>query len=279
MPVPGRGERLGTGLIGRKLSRMDRGERGPAGHPGEDQVVVRVLGSAGLDGGAELGAPRLRAVLAALALHHPAAVGAERLVDVVWGDAPPASGVGVVHCYVYRLRKALAPDAGIAKTPVGYRLELHGADLDVAMVDELTMQARQAASEGAWSSAGELVRAALALWDGEPLAELPGDYFAEQRVRLMAWRDELVSKRIDLALRCGRHREVVPELAMLVREQPLREDLRAQLITALAQVGREADALVAYEDARCTFADELGVDLGSELRTLHARLLAGDSVG
>ena len=226
-----------------------------------------------------LGAPRLRAVLAALALHHPAPVGAERLVDVVWGDAPPESGVGVVHCYVYRLRKALAPGAGIAKTPVGYRLELHGAELDVALADELTARARRAASQGSWSAAGELLRAALALWDGEPLADLPGDYFAEQRVRLLAWRDELVLEEIDLALRCGRHREVVPELATLVREQPLREDLRAKLITALARVGREADALVAYEDARCTFAEELGVDPGSELRTLHARLLAGEAVG
>lgn len=238
---------------------------------------VQVLRSVGLDGGVELGASRLRAVLAVLALHRPAAVPAERLVDVVWGDAPPASGVEVVHCYVYRLRKALSPHAGIVKTPVGYRLALYTADLDIALVHDLVLRARRAASRGAWSVAAELLGAALALWGGEPLAELPGDYFTGQRVRLAALRDELVIERIDMALRCGRQREVVSELAMLVREQPLREDLWAKLITALAQAGWEADALLAYEDARCTIAEELGVDPGSELRTLHARLLAGDT--
>jgi DNA-binding SARP family transcriptional activator len=240
-------------------------------------MLVRVLGPTGLDGRVALGAPRLRAVLAVLVLHHPAAVPAERLVDLVWGDAPPVSGAGVVHCYVYRLRKALSPHAAIVKTPVGYRLELHTADLDVALVNDLTTRARQAASRGAWSLAGELLWVALALWGGEPLAELPGEYFAGQRIRLAAWRDELVVEWIDLALRGGRQREVMSELATLVREQPLREDLRAKLITALAQVGREADALLAYEDARCTIAAELGVHPGSQLRTLHAKLLAGDT--
>jgi DNA-binding SARP family transcriptional activator len=240
-------------------------------------MLVRVLGSVGLDGGVELGALRLRAVLAALALHHPAGVSAERLVDVVWGDAPPVSGVEVVHCYVYRLRKALSPHAAIVKTPVGYRLELQTAELDVVLVSDLAARARQVASQGAWSVAGELLGAALALWGGEPLAGLSGDYFTGQRVRLAAWRDELVIEQVDVALRCGRQREVVSELGMLVREQPLREDLRAKLITALAQVGREADALLAYEDARCVIAEHLGVDPGSELRNLHARLLAGDT--
>lgn len=93
---------------------------------------------------------------------------------------------------------------------------------------------------------------------------------------MTAWRDELVVERIDIAMRCGRQHEVVSELALLVREQPLREDLWARLITALARVGREADALVACDDARRTLAEELGVDPGPELRALHAKLLAGE---
>jgi hypothetical protein len=74
----------------------------------------------------------------------------------------------------------------------------------------------------------------------------------------------------------GRHRELVAELEGLVREQPLRERLWAQLLLALYRSGRQADALLAYQRARSVLVEELGIDPGAELRRLQAAMLAQD---
>ena len=77
-------------------------------------------------------------------------------------------------------------------------------------------------------------------------------------------------------MRSDGHASLVPELETLVREHPVRERLRAQLVLALYRSGRQADALASYQDARRAFAERLGLEPSRELQALEQAILRQD---
>ena len=81
---------------------------------------------------------------------------------------------------------------------------------------------------------------------------------------------------IDADLAAGRHAEVVAELEALVAAHPLRERLHRQRMLALYRAGRQAEALEAYREARRVLVDEIGIEPGPELRSLHEAILRQD---
>ena len=150
--------------------------------------------------------------------------------------------------------------------------------LDAARFEELTAQARRALSEGQADDAASLLREALGLWRGRAFEEfLNTDVGAAESDRLAELRLGALEDRIEADLRLGRHRELVAALEGLVRDQPLRERLWAQLMLALYRSGRQADAPLAYQRARKVLVEELGIDPGAELRRLHTAILTQDS--
>ncbi|MEK8144297.1 AfsR/SARP family transcriptional regulator [Streptomyces sp. M10(2022)] len=96
---------------------------------------------------------------------------------------------------------------------------------------------------------------------------------AGSRVRAEARRLTATQQRIEADLRHGATEGLVPELRELTAAHPYDEPLRAQLLRSLRAEGRQADALVAYEEARKALADGLGTDPGRELTALHRELL------
>jgi DNA-binding SARP family transcriptional activator len=185
---------------------------------------------------------------------------------------------------VVRLRRALEParargaagEVLVTRGP-GYLLRVAPGALDAARFEELTAAGRRALGDGSVELAGELLREALALWRGRAFEEfLDTDVGAAESDRLAELRLVALEDRIEAELRLGRHRELVAELEGLVREQPLRERLWAQLLLALYRSGRQADALLAYQRAPSVLVEELGIDPGAELRRLQAAMLAQD---
>ena len=83
-------------------------------------------------------------------------------------------------------------------------------------------------------------------------------------------------RRIDADLEDGRSAELVAELEPLIAQHPLRERLRGQLMLALYRSGRQADALSAYQQARSTLVDELGIEPGPALQELERAMLRQD---
>ncbi|MEU7582017.1 BTAD domain-containing putative transcriptional regulator [Streptomyces sp. NPDC041068] len=235
----------------------------------------RILGATEAydDQGAPLpvGGQRLRALLAALALHADRTTAVSALIDEVWADDPPADAPAALQALVGRLRRALGKDA-IASAPGGYRLAVAPDDVDLHRFERLAREGRTALDRGDQALAARTLRDALALWRGPALADLPDRSAA---ARPEAQRAEAVRARIEADVLLGRASDVVPELRSLTAAQPYDEALRALLIRALRDAGRGADALAAYEDARRALADGLGTDPGPELRGLHAELLAG----
>jgi DNA-binding SARP family transcriptional activator/tetratricopeptide (TPR) repeat protein len=218
-----------------------------------------------------------RAVLAALLLSADQVVSLDELTEVLWGAAPPASARVSVQNHVMRLRKALGDGARIRTHPHGYEIRLDGSELDVSRFEAHLAAALAAARDGSWDAVAGQAQAGLALWRGEPLADVESDLLASHAIpRLGELRLQAVEARIDADLHLGRHREVVGQLWHLAGAHPLRERLHSLLMLALYRDGRQAEALAAYAQARRILVDELGTEPGAGLRELHQQILNVD---
>ena len=223
----------------------------------------------------ELGPRKQRAVLALLLLEANRVVPTERLIDELWGDAPPETARSALQVYVAGLRKALGEDGASLRTQApGYVLDLEPGALDLDAFTALRAEARDAPEP---ARAADALHEALALWRGAPLAELDGAPFGTAaRAQLEEQRLGALEDRIDADLALGRHAELIHELDALVAEHPYRERFRAQQMLALYRSGRQADALAAYRSARETFVEGLGIEPGTELKALERRMLDQD---
>ncbi|MGW1506977.1 BTAD domain-containing putative transcriptional regulator [Streptomyces mirabilis] len=222
------------------------------------------------------GSPQQRALLAALLLREGRMATAGELIDALWGEEPPSQALAALRTYVSRLRKVLDPGVLVSESG-GYAVRgLANGALDLAVAQDLATEAEKARSAGDLRHAREVLGRALALWDGEVLAGVPGPYAEAQRVRLEEWRLQLLESRLDMDLEQGCHAEAVSELTALAAAHPLRERLRELLMLALYRSGRQAEALAVYADTRRLLADELGVDPRPGLQELQQRILQAD---
>ncbi|NEA64645.1 BTAD domain-containing putative transcriptional regulator [Streptomyces sp. SID12488] len=222
------------------------------------------------------GSPQQRALLAALLLREGRTATAAELIDALWGDEPPSQALAAVRTYASRLRKVLGAWVLVSESG-GYAIRsLAEGALDLTVAQELATEAEKSRSTGDLRHAREILNQALDLWEGRPLASLPGPYAEAQRARLEEWLLQLLESRLDMDLEQGCHAESVSELTALTAEHPLRERLRELLMLALYRSGRQAEALAVYADTRRLLADELGVDPRPGLRELQQRILQAD---
>jgi DNA-binding SARP family transcriptional activator/tetratricopeptide (TPR) repeat protein len=236
-------------------------------------VEFRILGPLEVRDGERvlpLGGARRRAVLALLLLDANRVVSVDRLVDGVWGDAPPASALASLQNHLARLRQELG-ERLVTRAP-GYVLRVEDGELDLDRFQRLVDDARGA--EPAVSA--ERFAKALALWRGSPLADLADQPAGRAAAHLEELRLAALEERIEADLELGRHAALVPELEELVAREPYRERPRRQLVLALYRSDRQADALDAYTQARRTFVDELGTEPGRELQEVHRAVLRRD---
>ena len=218
-----------------------------------------------------LGGSKQRALLALLLLHANRVVSRDRLIDELWDGSPPDTASTALQVHVSQLRKALGRDAIVTQAP-GYMVSVAPGALDLQQFELLVEEAHDSDA----TTAAEKLRAALALWRGPPFADLDDSLARPERSELEERHASALEQRIDADLELGRHAEVVSELEALVREDPLRERRRAQLMLALYRSGRQADALDAYRSGRKLLADELGLEPGAELRQLEKAILEQD---
>lgn len=219
---------------------------------------------------------RERTLLLLLLLQRSRPISVDAIVDALWADEPPASAAKVVQNYVLRLRKALGHDV-VATVSGGYALRADDDEIDAARAASLLADGRSALRRDDPREAERLLTKSLALWRGEPLADVRYTTFAQAEIaRLDELRLSTVEERNDAQLRLGEHVLLVPELEQQVRDQPFREHLRGQLMLALYRSGRQADALAAYQSAREAL-DERGLEPSRELRDLERSILNQDS--
>jgi DNA-binding SARP family transcriptional activator/tetratricopeptide (TPR) repeat protein len=253
-------------------------------HGGADIVVeLRLLGPvefAAHGHAREVGPPQRRAVLAALAVDTALPVATDVLIARVWGTEPPDGARRALHAHIARLRR-LCEQLGevdgsrfrLVRRSGGYVLETDRDRVDVLRFRHLADRAREAGrSESARSN---LLREALGLWHGEPLAGLNGQWAARVRE---AWRRQRVDAAVGwarLTLRAGDPVSVIGPLGDLLGEYPLVEPLSEALIRALHAAGRGAEALGCYAALRRRLAEELGSDPSPGLQEVHQAILRG----
>ncbi|MEO6469092.1 MAG: BTAD domain-containing putative transcriptional regulator, partial [Acidimicrobiia bacterium] len=221
--------------------------------------------------------PKLRALLAVLAMQIGRVVATDQIVDSLWGEDPPAAVRNGLQGLVSKLRRTLGSADVVAMRGGGYVLELPVEAVDVFRHEQLAAAARAAVDEGDLRRAAVRLAEADALWRGDPLADFAYDDFAAGAItRLSELRLTLIETRLDVELQLGRHQEAIAELEELVATSPLRERLRALLMVALYRAGRQADALRVFQEGRHHLGEELGLEPGHELRELEAAILAQD---
>jgi DNA-binding SARP family transcriptional activator/WD40 repeat protein/energy-coupling factor transporter ATP-binding protein EcfA2 len=220
-----------------------------------------------------LGGAKPRLVLAALLVHANEVVSADRLIDVLWADAPPDSALTTLQKHISRLRMAIEPERGpgasaarLVTRPPGYLLRVEPTECDATRFERIVADAHRGAACGDLARATELLEAALGLWRGPAWAEFADEDFARAEVaRLDGLRAVATEDRVELALAAGRHAEMIGELEATTAAYPLRERPRAQLMLALYRCGRHAEALRAYEGFRHYLGEEVGLEPSAAL--------------
>jgi DNA-binding SARP family transcriptional activator len=211
----------------------------------------------------------------------------DAIIDVLWGNLPPRTAVGLIQAHVSRLRKLLsshsrfgandgANDGAIGSVRDAYRLTVSSQAVDLLVFRDLAARAAVARADGDNVTAIECYEHAMGLWRGEPLADVdvlcghPG---------ITALRQELIGvllRYAEVTCTLRQHYRVLPRLRALANAEPLNESAHARLMIALAGSGQQAAALRVYEDVRSRLDRELGIYPGDELAEAYLRVLRQD---
>lgn len=226
-----------------------------------------------------LGTPKQRAVLAMLLINRNRAVGTESLIDATWDQSPVPAARTSIHSYVSHLRRLLS-SAGVDSSMVlasatpGYRLNVPDGDCDLDRFLADKTAGMRAAAAGQFEQASAHLLAALELWRGPVLDDLRAFTFVEDFATALAEDHMLVHvAHAEAEIACGRAYAMLSELETLAARYPYHEPLWAQLITAYYVAERQSDALEAYRRLKAVLAENLGIDPGPTISTLHGRIL------
>lgn len=226
--------------------------------------------------------PKVRQVLALLMVRANQIVHPDVLIEELWGHHPPKSAMTTLQTYIYHLRRMFAEEdldtrgeEFLVTQHPGYVLRVPRQALDTETFEELLTRGRGELEDGSTARAAGLLREALALWAGPPLANVSqGSILEAHVVRLEELQTHALQLRIQADLALGRHRELIGELRSLTAAHPLDEWVSTQLITALARSGRRSEALAAYRRVRAALQNELGLDPSIEVQQVLQDVLS-----
>ena len=248
----------------------------------EGPHYVRVLGPLEVlvDGHpAPVAGRRKRALLAALSVRGGRLVSTDDLVEAVWPDDVPVKALAALRVHVSHLRRMLRV-GDTAADPIltgdgGYGLMRCAVD---AVLFERSYQRALTESKQAPEKARVMLAEGLGLWRADtPLSELGDvDWVRPEITRLIELRREGADALVDLRLRCGEHANLIPELEASVEANPLSERCWAQLMLALYRAGQQSRALDAFNRARRTLVEELGIVPAPALAHLEHQILTHD---
>jgi DNA-binding SARP family transcriptional activator/tetratricopeptide (TPR) repeat protein len=232
----------------------------------------------------ELGPPLRRCLFTVLTMRQGRAVPLPQLIAALWGDNPPATAAGSVHTYVAGLRQAFEPDPELRRKSTwlrsedgGYRLDVNRLQVDAHRFEELNSAGRRLARLGKLADATARFTAAAKLWQGTPFHGIPGPFAKAERIRLVELGTVAAEERARALLDLDTvDTALADELTQLVTSHPLRESLREVLMLTLYRLGRQADALQHFHDARRVLADELGVRPSASLQDLYERMIVNE---
>lgn len=231
-------------------------------------------------------APKPRQVLALLALNADQVVSVATLIEELWGETPPRSARTTLQTYVLQLREliaeALAHDENerctakdiLTTVPGGYRLESRGGTVDFREFERRAGAGYRTMDAEDYTGAARRLADALSLWNGQVLTDIQAGHQIDMEIRrLEEARLCALDQRIEADLRLGRHRELLSELTVLVKQYRMHESLHGQFMLALHRSGRRGEALSVYQRLRATLVAELGLEPSTALSRLQRSVL------
>ena len=218
----------------------------------------------------KIGGPKQQVVLGLLLESRGRNVSTDRLIDCVWPGEAPKSARGTIHSYMSNLRKILGDL--IVSDVDSYRIEVGPDNFDVLRFEHEVAAGRRMLATDPGQSVHRF-RAAMRLWRGDPymgLTDCP--VLADEAARLNDARLAVLEDCFDAELALGHHAGIVQELEALVSENGYRERLVGQLMLALHERGRRADALEVYSRAHEELFYGFGIAPGRELQELEQKI-------
>jgi DNA-binding SARP family transcriptional activator len=244
-------------------------------------VDIRLLGSVecfGDGGPVPIPGTSARAVLAMLALRPGEVILTDEIIEGLWGANFPLDPTASVQVTISRLRRALGKDRErLRRVALGYVLDIDATEVDVGRAQALLQQGRLLLQQDR-DKAVEILASALAQWRHDsPLAEFADLPFAATATSwLHRLRSELVEVANDAALKTGRPEEVITRSERLLATDPWREEMVGQLMVALYQTGRQAEALGAYSELASRLRADFGAEPSPALAAIRSQVLSHD---
>ncbi|WP_150307099.1 AfsR/SARP family transcriptional regulator [Planctomonas psychrotolerans] len=248
--------------------------------PDGDRLAVTVIGPLTVRRGAvvldahSLGGPKPRQIFEILLLNIGLPVSKARLIDLLWGDAPPREALTSLESYVSVLRRHLQPGHGrsgpLRTATGGYLIDRAAVDLDLVRFETLVHEAQGLEPAGAF----RLLSSALALVTGPLLGdELRSAWAEEERRRHAVTVAAVRVVAAEAAMALGRFDEAIRWSEEVLAGDPLNERAWLSLLSSLERNGHHAEGLRAFAECRAILNRELGCAPNPALRQVHARLL------
>lgn len=233
-------------------------------------------------------APKVRTVMSMLLVHADQVVPVQAFMRELWGERPPATGLRTLQTYVLNCRKTLSRLTGRSASDVareilvtgagGYGLKSTHVRLDWLEFQRLKHLGVKALERGDSAAGIELLDAALALWRGDALTDIPeGPVLHSKRRFLEESRLDAIAIQAEALIKVGLHQRAITQLAAVTTEHALHEGLHAQYVRALALGGRRAEALGVLRTLRTRLVSEIGIEPGAPLRELQLSILSSES--
>ncbi|MFJ1749685.1 BTAD domain-containing putative transcriptional regulator [Streptomyces sp. NPDC088116] len=236
-------------------------------------------------------APKLRQILALLAIRSNSVVTISDFVDEIWGSRPPKSLSTTLQTYILQIRKILKEagegEAGINELkgsivtrPGGYMFQTpEPARKDFEVFGESVEKGHQKILSGHYPDAVELLTGALGLWRGSALVDVHrGSLLDSFAVKLEEVRMSAHILRMDACLGQGCDLQILPDLNSLARLHPLNEKIQYQRMLALYRSGQIAESLHGYRKFYSDMLDQVGIEPSPQLRELQEAILRSVSV-
>lgn len=254
----------------------------PVASAGPATVRIRLLGAFEVELNGRivpLRSSAQQAVVALLAMRANTVVSTQWLIDQVWHAMPAASARNNLHVQLSQLRKTLTAAGGqdlIHTERGGYRLTIDPDAIDTVQFERLLSRAQQLAAANQPAAVAPTIREAFRLWRGEPFRGIPAaaEFDCEAR-RLESLHADAAEVLFEAELALGPGAHVVAELERCVGRHPMRERLWVQLISALARVGRQQEAVAAYHRLTATLRTRAAVEPSEATRRLIAAVQSG----
>ena len=249
------------------------------------RMAVLVLGRPVLRAGGVVRHPTrrmVRVLLGVLALRANRALPLDWIVEALWPGKPPLSAAANVRTHVAQLRKLLRSagpgQPGIVSSNDGYVLVAPPDGVDVTLFQQLVVEAHALRGRGADIAAAQSLARAVSLWRGPVMAGVPVPEVVRPEVTVLdEQRIGAIEDLVGVRLALGFHDELVPVLAGLVVEYPLRERLWRHLVAALAASGRRTEAVAVYQRLVKVLDAELGVTPSAATNELYEAVRRNDT--